>query len=695
MKSTHFVAHKLAAKVSFAFALLICLVSLVGETHAQLRIIAPNGGERFPVGSRTTIRWTGIPSTDTVTIEYSYNSGSSWNLITDRGTGLQHTWLNIPNTISDFCLLRITAKSEGTTTDSVLHFSSFINSVFHQVFYSEFSPDGSKIIAASQEGNVFIWDSHTKLLLHNIPVETTTNRTGTALGNVRYNPNGTLFAACSPIENDDGQIIRIYDAITGLKRDEWKLEGINITDHAVVERCAWSPDGTKLLVCAQGWGVIYDVASKTELTRLHGYTDSSSNGSGGWNISYGNMLDGCWTQDGQRIIGLRVNPGPRDNVYNNAITGDTIRTRHVFNTSFLLNQSIRMKPDESEYIMTSSDSTLRIFDLVTGTRQFMDTPYTVRPTWAEYDRTGSRYLTTGADTSGSFSRHALKVWDANSKSLIRAYPQIGGAMTSGQFSPDNRRILVACSDGPRIYQDPETTTGETAISQAFWSIVANTGANVNVYIPDRSGYVGDVIEAPVIIDDAGSAFAAGATEISLNVSFNSTMLAPVDATPKGTIANGRRTIPLTLELDPEDSILTVLRFLVALGNDSVTFFQITDLTPNNATVTASSIDGRFSTLGICLEGGPRLVNPDSEVQMTIERSSLSHIRIKLRTIEDGATSVIVTDPFGRRIYDVLNENITAGERILPVDLGSLSTGKYFIVLQTPTIHQVKQFEVIR
>lgn len=72
-----------------------------------LKIIQPNGGEVFVVGSDTMITWEGISPDDYVKIEYTTDNGISWILIADTVKGLEYNW-KIPRTPSDKCLARIT-----------------------------------------------------------------------------------------------------------------------------------------------------------------------------------------------------------------------------------------------------------------------------------------------------------------------------------------------------------------------------------------------------------------------------------------------------------------------------------------------------------------------------------------------------------------------------------------------------------
>ncbi|MBX3042930.1 MAG: choice-of-anchor D domain-containing protein [Candidatus Kapabacteria bacterium] len=76
-----------------------------------LKVVHPNGGEVFVVGSDTVITWEGITPLDTVMIEYTTDGGNNWDVITNLATGLKYDWNNIPRTPSDQCLVRVTQQS--------------------------------------------------------------------------------------------------------------------------------------------------------------------------------------------------------------------------------------------------------------------------------------------------------------------------------------------------------------------------------------------------------------------------------------------------------------------------------------------------------------------------------------------------------------------------------------------------------
>jgi len=84
--------------------------------HRTITVTAPDGGQRWFIDTTYAITWSSTGSISNVMIEYSTNSGSSWNTIiaSTSNTGT-YNW-TIPNTPSVNCLVRISDTS-GTASD--------------------------------------------------------------------------------------------------------------------------------------------------------------------------------------------------------------------------------------------------------------------------------------------------------------------------------------------------------------------------------------------------------------------------------------------------------------------------------------------------------------------------------------------------------------------------------------------------
>ncbi len=81
-------------------------------------ITAPNGGEEWPVGSVQEITWvTGSAPVGDVKIEYSTDNGSTWNEIVGRTENDGVFEWEIPDTVSNQCLVRVSEADDGNPAD--------------------------------------------------------------------------------------------------------------------------------------------------------------------------------------------------------------------------------------------------------------------------------------------------------------------------------------------------------------------------------------------------------------------------------------------------------------------------------------------------------------------------------------------------------------------------------------------------
>jgi uncharacterized protein YegL len=83
-----------------------------GDGSRDIRLIAPNGGERFEVGSDQEISWEGTLEDEAVCLEYSTDGGETW-IYLGEGTNENFDWANIPDTPSEDCIARVTLKGAG------------------------------------------------------------------------------------------------------------------------------------------------------------------------------------------------------------------------------------------------------------------------------------------------------------------------------------------------------------------------------------------------------------------------------------------------------------------------------------------------------------------------------------------------------------------------------------------------------
>ncbi|MBS1911414.1 MAG: hypothetical protein JST22_05460 [Bacteroidetes bacterium] len=667
-------------------------LACIAATASPLQLVAPNGGERYRVGSSATIRWTGAAATDTVKLEYSIDNGTTWTLITDQATGLQYVWSRVPNTPSNRCLMRVSMG--GTIGDSILYLRATRPGFFipDAVHHAEFSPDGAHVIGGGADGDVFIWDAITGGLLQVIPVELRSNIPSppatagiTLIAAVRYSPDGKYFATTGPLPDSSGAMVRIFDAATGTKLRQWRDVGPAAVPGT--SPCVYSPDGTRLLVAGVGRGTIYDVATGTELVRLKGYTSPSVISS---------MVDADWSRDGSFVIGALTN-GPStvpDIIVSDPVTGDTIHTfKYAGSGDF---SSIRLSPDGKRFITTADNGAARVCDVATGALIYDIHDYVSFPTTGAFSHGGQYFATGGQDDVQPVWK--LRLYDGATGAFVRLVGAIAEGMRTLDFSPDNSRALVACVDGVRIFHAPLGTFSQSDVSDSLWTIYADSGAVVMVSAPTLTAASGQTIEVPITVSDPAAALGAGATRIDVSLRYNATLLDPVGGTPRGTVNGNERSIALSLPLlSAVDSVIGRLQFRAALGNDSTTVLDLFGAVADNANVAVSENDGLFRLSNLCRAGGARLLNPNGIVALKLVSSDrvTDHADVELETVEDGTTRLTLFDLAGRQAQRFLDEPNIVGRHVLRLDMGSIPQGRYFLVLETPTVRKSLSLEVVR
>ncbi len=81
----------------------------IGKRNS-LKVIHPNGGESFGIGTDTVIKWEGVLPSDPVVIDYTTDGGASWINISQNATGLRQNW-TVPPYPSPRCLAKIEQKA--------------------------------------------------------------------------------------------------------------------------------------------------------------------------------------------------------------------------------------------------------------------------------------------------------------------------------------------------------------------------------------------------------------------------------------------------------------------------------------------------------------------------------------------------------------------------------------------------------
>jgi hypothetical protein len=253
----------------------------------------------------------------------------------------------------------------------------------------------------------------------------------------------------------------------------------------------------------------------------------------------------------------------------------------------------------------------------------------------------------------------------------------------------NGSLLLYVSSIANDWNENDLYEASSAAGQAMATLAVDT-------ITARAG---DIVEIPVYLRENQGLSLSGATGFSAELRFHATLLAPVGATPKGTIDNGERTIHINnIPLLPDtDGVLIRLQFIAMLGNAGGTQLHIEKSFAHGGDVVVTEIPGYFLLSDICHEGGTRLFFETGNIALQQNRPNPFNAStvIDYEVIENGQTRLYVMDMMGRTVAVLVDGIVEAGHYSVLFDASALPSGSYLYVLQTPSERLLKLMEVAK
>jgi WD40 repeat protein len=273
---------------------------------------------------------------------------------------------------------------------------------------ADWSPDGIRIVTGSGKGVMKIWDavSGSELLTFNV--------SGGPLVSVIWSPDGTRLLT------RDWNTVQVRDAVSGEE-----LLVLSGTPTSAV----WSPDGTRILTSTyEGetvlvWNTrVWDAGSGEELLKLSG----------------DDIRDASWSPDGTRIVTTSSSMIVWD-----AASGEEL-LRLAGGGSYP-----DWSPDGSRIVAVSDIESVTTWDTVTGEEMFTFSGFAGQISSVDWSPDGTQILT--ADFTG-----AIRVWDAASDGELFmlsgfAKSDLRVSATDAAWSPDGTRIVTSDLNNVQVW----------------------------------------------------------------------------------------------------------------------------------------------------------------------------------------------------------------------------------------------------
>jgi von Willebrand factor type A domain-containing protein/type IX secretion system substrate protein len=174
-----------------------------------------------------------------------------------------------------------------------------------------------------------------------------------------------------------------------------------------------------------------------------------------------------------------------------------------------------------------------------------------------------------------------------------------------------------------------------------------------------------------------------------------TLLAPTDPSAIYKITDDSTYIEFSGPLGTENNIIANIELIAGLGRVPSTTIDIVEIKWFNqgeeVEYGSEYKSGLFTLLGICDQGGSRLLNPEGKITLDIMPIPVGdELKVVLNLIEKGNSALVISNSMGEEIYRKTISGQAKNHEI-KIDLGNLHQGVYFISLQTPTTRIDKSF----
>ena len=326
---------------------------------------------------------------------------------------------------------------------------------------AQFSPDGQRIVTASDDKTARVWEARTGKL-----VAILSGHTG-RVTNAQFSPVG----AQRVLTVSEDKTARIWDAQTGkltttlqekfggITSARFSPDGQHVATVSPFGAKIWEAQTGKPLLDLSGSGLTSGVCFSSNGQRIVTFGSSDAEI---WDAQTGHLLatlkrdtwpiNGAqFSPDGKRIVTVATDDGAK--IWD-AGTGKILTALKGDN---LIN-SAQFSPDGKRIVTASYSDMAEIWSVEDGKQLFTLKGHMNEVADAGYSPDGQRILTASHDNT-------VRIWNAENGEwgkLLNTL-QCGRSVTSAQFSPDGQLVVTACGDVTARVWEVETSKLVTTI----------------------------------------------------------------------------------------------------------------------------------------------------------------------------------------------------------------------------------------
>lgn len=234
----------------------------------------------------------------------------------------------------------------------------------------------------------------------------------------------------------------------------------------------------------------------------------------------------------------------------------------------------------------------------------------------------------------------------------------------------------------------------------FGTGVSSKPDTITVYVGDVEGKPGDIIEIPVSVKNiTNNGNNANVNGLIANLTFNATLLTPVDEYVSHTDDLFDRTIDLNLSGDIfKEGTLAKLNFKVGLGNDTVSTLRLSNSSPiGGGRIVIKEESGKFTLKNYCTQGGTRLFDPSGKFNLDIkgDQPIQNPVEVVYELLEPGRTLLQIVDLNGNPVSTLFDYDAKPGKYSVSLNPDELSDGVYILILKSPNQKLTKRIMIVK